>query len=413
MRRRYEYISGDSHVELSPEVWRHRVVERYRDRAPRLIELANGSQAWLAENRSLSIPMPDLSSGRPYEDWDPGWARYDGAAGAGTPEQRLLEQDRDGIDAEVLFTGVGSRRMCNGIADDDAYVAVVRGYNDWLAEEYCSAAPDRLIGLLIIPERGVDMALQELDRCAKRGAKGVSLGRFPSGHLYPTPEDDRFWEAALAMQMPLTIHSAGTNEDAGPPGRRDGRPGDPAFGIAERCGRSGLGGGPLAMHMVMNGLFERFPELQIYFAENQFGWVPNFGEQADIVYLRHHVWFAKHRGFKPLDRLPSDYLKQHFLWGFMDNPVGVQARHYSGADKLIWGSDFPHQPSDWPASLDTIERNLAGVPEDERSLMVAGNCMRFFHLDTFETTEERERCVAERRNKASRADASVGTTRAS
>jgi predicted TIM-barrel fold metal-dependent hydrolase len=52
-----------------------------------------------------------------------------------------------------------------------------------------------------------------------------------------------------------------------------------------------------------------------------------------------------------------------------------------GADKVIWGSDFAHAASDWPNSRHTIDKSFAGVPEDERYLMVAGNAIRFFHLD--------------------------------
>jgi len=61
-------------------------------------------------------------------------------AGAGPPEQRIQEQDQDGIDAEVLFTGT-SINMANNIVDDDAYRAVVRGYNDFLAKEFCAVDP--------------------------------------------------------------------------------------------------------------------------------------------------------------------------------------------------------------------------------------------------------------------------------
>lgn len=34
------------------------------------------------------------------------------------------------------------------IEDNTGYRAIVRAYNSWLAEEYCAAAPDRLIGIL-------------------------------------------------------------------------------------------------------------------------------------------------------------------------------------------------------------------------------------------------------------------------
>jgi predicted TIM-barrel fold metal-dependent hydrolase len=64
--------------------------------------------------------------------------------------------------------------------------------------------------------------------------------------------------------------------------------------------------------------------------------------------------------------------------------VGVELRHYVGVDKVLWSSDFPHAPSDWPDSMDTIERTFQGVPDDEAYAMLAGNCVRFFHLEAFD-----------------------------
>ncbi len=47
----------------------------------------------------------------------------------------------------------------------------------------------------------------------------------------------------------------------------------------------------------------------------------------------------------------------------------------------MWSTDFPHTESDWPHSLDTIAETFAGVPEDEKYKMVAGNAIKYFHLD--------------------------------
>lgn len=409
MKTDYQYISADSHLEVPPDRWRQRVPEAHRDRAPRLIQLPDGSDAWAVEGQPLYRGGANLTSG-PVEDRDPGRMKYEGSPGTGTPEQRLGDQDLDGVDAEVLFTGVGGRRMWNSIADDDAYLAVVQAYNNFLGEEYCPAAPDRLIGLGIMPERGVDQAVAEMERCAKLGLKGVNLGRFPSGYLYPTREDDKFWAAAVDMDIPVTIHTS-FQDDEGGGGRaaRAARPTDPGIAVARRCSAYAIRGAPNAILMVMTGLFERFPRLRIYIAENQVGWLPNCFDQTDVLYLRHYPYQAKHGGFKPLDRLPSEYLKEHFLWGFMDNPVGVQLRHYVGVDKLLWGSDMPHAPSDWPYSMATLDRNFRGVPDHEKHLMVAGNTVDFFHLDeTFESTPERDQRVAERRQEVLKQAATQG-----
>ena len=34
------------------------------------------------------------------------------------------------------------------------------------------------------------------------------LSAFPNGKAYPLPEDDRFWKAAMDMNMRLTVHVA-------------------------------------------------------------------------------------------------------------------------------------------------------------------------------------------------------------
>ena len=42
MSRKYQLFSADSHLEISPERWTKRIPVKYRDRAPRLVKLANG-----------------------------------------------------------------------------------------------------------------------------------------------------------------------------------------------------------------------------------------------------------------------------------------------------------------------------------------------------------------------------------
>src|SRR5215467_5164759 len=186
-------VSSDGHLEVRPERWTPRMPAALRDRAPRTVKLADGGDAILVEGQP-PYPAPFL-------------ATVDDTAGNGPPEQRLREQDLDGLHAEVLFPNMQvGPRLWRTITDDDLYRATVRAYNDWLGEEYCRVAPDRLIGLGVIPWTNVDDAIAELDHCAKLGLKGVNLGVFPSGKAYPVPEDDRFWAAAVDLKMPLTVH---------------------------------------------------------------------------------------------------------------------------------------------------------------------------------------------------------------
>lgn len=139
-------------------------------------------------------------------------------------------------------------------------------------------------------------------------------------------------------------------------------------------------GAVAAAQWVLSALFDRFPDLKIFFAENQIGWIPFFLQAADVRYDRHHRWAERLLGLKPLKRPPSEYIREHFLWGFQYDRVGVELRHKINVERLMWGSDFPHQESDWPESLKIIEKNFAGVPGDEKHKMVCGNALDFFRL---------------------------------
>jgi hypothetical protein len=65
----------------------------------------------------------------------------------------------------------------------------------------------------------------------------------------------------------------------------------------------------------------------------------------------------------------------------MRNPVGLRGRYEIGVTQMMWATDFPHPECDWPESQAVIDENFAGVPEDERRLMVGGNAIEYFHLD--------------------------------
>ena len=60
----------------------------------------------------------------------------------------LADADRDGIDQMVLYPGFGNFAL--SVVDRDLAVGIARMYNEWIAG-YCSAAPDRLHGVAVIP----------------------------------------------------------------------------------------------------------------------------------------------------------------------------------------------------------------------------------------------------------------------
>ena len=332
MARKYRYISADSHLEIDSKWWLERVPLAHRARAPHVVRLPDGGDAWLIEGVPLRAVPFDLYGGKGRDQWMPFGQNYETTPGTGPASQRLKEMDNDGIDAEVLFPGVGSGpTFWRNIRDDAAYKACVRAYNDFLAQDYCSVAPDRLMGLGVIPMTNIEDALAELQHIRDLGLKGVALSCFPSGKGLPTPDDDRFWRTALDLGMPISVHQE-FNRDGSRGGAllRYPKSADtmsanlgPLADLAAQTARFGRLGFLNAVQMALDGVFERIPELQVFFAETQIGWVPWAYEMADIRYERHRYWAQNFLGWEPLPQKPTDYLRQHVLWGFQQDSVGA------------------------------------------------------------------------------------------
>jgi predicted TIM-barrel fold metal-dependent hydrolase len=398
MARTYRLISGDSHLQIPPDRWTHRVPEKYRDLAPRRIRLPQGGDGVLGVGGDLVWGGTGSFAGHTPENFNPMVPiEYDEAVGSGGPEQRVREQDADGIEAELIYSGTPTGlRFIQKLPDHNAHLAINRAYNDFLGEEYCAYAPDRLFGTGVLPSGTIDEKIAEMEHCKRIGLKAIHLTSYPSEKPYPMPEDDRFWAAAIDLEMPITIHTAiahHTGEGGAPlfnyPVKPQGplAPDDFMAHLSRYYGWS-RSGGVDAVQMVVAGLFARFPTLHIYWGENAIGWVPFMYEQMDIEYEKNSHWAERLYGLPRLERSPSEYLREHAYWGFYEDRVGIELRHWLGVDRIIWGGDFPHYPTRWPESRSSLARQLQGVPAEERTKMLAQNLIDFLHLDAIaEPTE--------------------------
>lgn len=391
MAKPYEFISSDTHLEVLPERWTGRVDAKYRDQMPRTVPHPDGGDALYIEGTPLfQVAYLDLRAGRTSENWQPFDVKVEDTAGVGSPEQRLHEQDQDGCAAEVLFPNMqAGPGLWRNIADDNAYLAAIRAYNDWLAEEYCAVDPRRLIGLGVMPMTTLADSLAELEHCAKLGLRGVVLSAFPNGMAYPLPEDDQFWSAAMAMHMPLTVHVA---FDRGGP-----RAEQPTFiypdenpdilrkvkrGLVDQMALLGLRPATSFSQLIASGVFDRLPDLRIFFAETRLGWVPFWMNEADFWYERHRHWAQRYLGFKPLQRKPSEYMQEHFLFSVQGPElVAIELRHHLGVEHIMFATDFPHIECEWPNTKPTLDCLMAGVSPDEKYKIVAGNVIDYFGLD--------------------------------
>lgn len=383
MVRKCKRISGDTHLEVPNERWTHRVDPAYRQRAPRTVRLESGGDATVFEDLPPKQNTSDLYGGKGRDVWYPAGQTYDSMGGTGSPQQRVKEQEMDGIDAEVMFPGVAcGPTLWLQAKDPGLQKALVRGWNDWFAEEYIDPVKERIFGIGTLTGTGVDDCIAEMEHCKNLGFVGVQLLTFPNGGGRPKPEDDRFWAAALDLQMPVTIHFALAR--TGMPDRKllDYPVEVPGLrtDLADQMTRFARAAGTNAVQLVLAGVFDRFPDLRIFCAETQIGWIPHFLEMADTRYERHIPWSERLNGFTPLKARPSELINEYFYWGFQRDWAGVDLRHHLNVERLIWANDFPHQESDWPESCKVLQHNFAGVPEDEVRKMTLQNAIDFFHL---------------------------------
>ena len=360
-------ISADSHVLEPPDLWTERVPQKYRERAPRMERFPQGD-AWVMEgaidpinfglNQCAGIPAAEQRSWIPWEDARK--AGYDAAV-------RVQEMDADGVDAEILYP---TPRVANTLwwnsQEPDFHIAMIRAYNDWLSE-FCSAAPDRLKGLALMPSVGVDAALAEFERSLKLpGIDGINIGQYPSGGVMISPEDDRFWAAAVDARVPVSIHVSLATEAPGDHSRK------------QVTGEFKFFDPPLrALQFMRAGVFDRYPDLSVVFAEVDCGWVPYVIQRLDDMYQRTGPGDQARSHQHP----PSHYFHQNVSWVYVSDPVGIEMRDKIGVSQIMWSSDFPHRAADWPRSWDTIERHFVSVPEDEKEEILGGNAARVYGLD--------------------------------
>lgn len=368
MANRPRLISADSHINEPPDLWTSRVRAKFKDRAPRIERLEKGD-AWIMEGSSTPINFGNNANGGMPPEKRSAWMRFEEIRRGGyDPAARLLEQDQDGVGAEVLYpTPRVSHNVLANNADREFHLDCIRAYNDWLAE-YASHAPDRLAGIAMMPTTGVADATAELTRAmALPGLRGALLGRYPNGGLSPAPEDEPFFARAAELAVPLHVHVslAAVMSDDDPERKKPGARGELRH----------LDASLRTYEVVCSGIFDRHPKLDFVFAEVDCGWIPYVMEQFDNRF---------HRRAKddrpPIANPPSFYFGRNIATTYVTDTFGIANRHVIGVERMMWSSDYPHGGTDWPNSWKQIEADMVGVEARERQAILSGNAARIYKL---------------------------------
>ena len=217
---RYERISADCHIDLCwlpPDLFTANATEALRERMPYVTDGPKGPLWVTTRGATLGLVNGMGSAGREYipgqihrSDRMAATGLYDdgkrGIRRLTDPELRLRDQDRDGVQAEVLYGILGTTRR---LEDSEAAVEVMRIYNEWLAD-FCHTHPDRYAGLASIPNQPVSAAVDEVTRVLKRGGvRGLdvanSLDMAPLWEPLWTP----LWDVVSDSRLPVHFHTVG------------------------------------------------------------------------------------------------------------------------------------------------------------------------------------------------------------
>src|SRR5436190_657108 len=205
-------ISGDNHIDLTylpPDVWANPPA-KWRLLAPRVEELEDGCH-WFVEAQDkgmwngvgpgfLKYAQGTLARIDVMKDLGFEWDYRPGAKPRPTtPETRIADLDRDGVDAEIVY---GCLMINEMIADGKLRLWCDQQYNDWAADFAKRSDPKRVFPLALIPNNDPHDAAAEIRRCAKMGLRGGDFAfKRMSVPLY-THLWDPMWEAARLLPAP-------------------------------------------------------------------------------------------------------------------------------------------------------------------------------------------------------------------
>ena len=285
-----------------------------------------------------------------------------------TPELRLRDQERDGIQAEVMY---GLLHAGNTMTDREASLEFYRIYNDWLSG-FCSHDRKRLVGLASIPSHSVDAAVAEARRVAKLGLGGLDVS--VSWDMPPLwePHWDPLWKAASETNLAVHFHTIFVPPSA--PLRKDLSERLKVVNQATQVTKKNLASVTILASIIQGGALDRYPDLRVVLGECDIGWIPYVLKRMDLQYedrFKHGL---------ELKMKPSDYWRHQCRATFQYDPIGVKLLDDLGTETVMWASDFPHDTSTYPDSQEFIDLQFGNLPAEVRRKVTCENAGKFYGL---------------------------------
>ncbi len=364
-------ISSDSHFVEPPDLWQKRLDKKLRDRAPRVVRGVDGKKGdFIIAEGVEPIPIAIfLGAGVKPEVYaqliEQG---YDACPkSVWDPAERVKDQDKDGVLAEVIYGSVGLRLFA--MENDELRFACCRAFNDW-ALEYCSANPKRLIPLGMLSLEDIPAAVSELERVAAKGMRGVMIhSEADEARPYYSPEYDPVWAAAQDLGICLSLHVFTA--------RKEQKIMASQGGVLIFSATSHQPAERSIAALVLSGVLERFPKLIFVSAENDIGWMPYLMGKMDRKYLSNKSRF----GGATLSLKPSEYILRQVFSTFINEYVSPETLQEYALSNAMWASDYPHTSSTWPNSQQFIQSSLGSLAAADLSKLVHDNVARVYGIE--------------------------------
>jgi predicted TIM-barrel fold metal-dependent hydrolase len=360
MNSPYAIITSDAHAGAS--------IQTYRD------YLDSKHQQLFDEWRgSYTNPQRTHIGSKKHKNWD--------------DVERLGDMDAEGVAGEIIYPNTvppffrTSVLICGNPSAKDypLWLEGVRAHNRWLLD-FQNEHPERRAGVAIVYLNDIDEAIKDVRWAAENGLKGgILLPHVPDDctHILPlyAPDYDRFWKVCEDLGVVLNHHGGTGSPDYGRyPISLPIRMLETPFFSTRSFG-----------HLLLAGVFERFPKLKYIITEAGCGWVPETLEQIDRVwgYVRQgfvgEFQFAKE---SVTPEPPSFYAKRNVWYGASAaSPSEIRQRHAVGTDRICWGTDYPHYEGTYPYTRQSLRHTFHDVPEDETRAMLGTNAAELYGFD--------------------------------
>jgi predicted TIM-barrel fold metal-dependent hydrolase len=388
----------DDQVVEPPDLWSSRLPNRYADICPRALRQRgvtvagpgvpftpsrDGEWADIWYYEDLVMPINRLSAAVGMGELRYSTTTFDDLQpGAWRQKERLEDMDANYVDASICFPNVLPRFCGQTFAeakDKELALLCVRAYNDWIIDEWCAGdGRGRLIPLTMVPLWGVDLAAEELRRCATKGSHAVTFPENPSALGLPSLYGgawDPFFDECQRTDTVLCLHIGSSSRVP------EASPDAPQIVTSALMFENTMHS---VLDFVFSGTLARFPELRVAYAEGQVGWLPFVIERADRIWKERSDNTFGTNGLK-LTESPSQYVRRQVFNCIFDDEAGLALRERVGMSNICFEVDYPHADSTFPNSKEVLTSMCEAVEldDDEIYALVRGNAISLFGLQRF------------------------------